>query len=103
LILQTGIRINRSNPGAVVSRAKYVGLTYHKPQRHMVSVLHSFGREAYQLIGPDALLVGLDSTVDTLTWRQWVRPRQGIQLRLEKYRTPFYSRQGAELALFQEF
>ena len=80
-----------------------MALTYSKPQSQMISLLHGFGREAYQLIGPDALLVGLDSKVDTFTWRQWLRPRQGVQLRVEQYSTAFYSRRGAELALFQEF
>jgi len=103
LVLEGGVRINRSNPGSVVSRANYVAVTYGQEQKQIISLRHGFGKEAYQLIGANALLVDLNSNVSTLTWRQWLRPRQGVQLRAEKYSTPFYRRQGVELALFQEF
>lgn len=103
LVIEGGVRINRSNPGAVVSRARYVAMTYGQEQRQIISLRHGFGKEAYQLIGANALLVNLNSDVSTFTWRQWLRPRQGFQLRAEKYGTPFYRRRGVELALFQEF
>lgn len=103
LVLQGGMRLNRSNPGAVSSRTSYLAASYGRDKDRLVSFQHGFGREAYQLIGPDALLVGLDSKVDTLTWREWLRPKQGIQLRAEQYSTAFYRRRGVELALFQEF
>ena len=103
LVLEGGVRFNRSNPGAVTSRANYLAATYGRDKERIISFQHGFGREAYQLIGPDALLVGLDSKVDTLTWREWLRARQGFQLRAERYSTPFYHRQGIEFALFQEF
>ncbi len=103
LVIEGGIRINRSNPGAVVSRANYVAMTYGRAQHRIVALRHGFGEEAYQLIGANALLVDLNSNVSTLTWREWLRPQQGVQLRVEKYSTPFYRRRGVELALFQEF
>jgi YaiO family outer membrane protein len=103
LVIEGGVRINRSNPGAVPSHANYAALTYGRQDHAIVSLRHGFGTEAYQLIGANALLVDLDSKVSTLTWRQWLRPRQGLQLRAEHYSTPFYRRRGVELALFQEF
>jgi YaiO family outer membrane protein len=103
LIVEGGVRINNSNPGSVNSRANYVAATYGRDKEHMISLRHGFGEEAYQIIGDNAVLVGLHSKVDTLTWRQWLRPRQGFQMRAEIYTTPFYRRKGVEVALFQEF
>ena len=103
LVLEAGVRINRSNPGSVWSNAKYLAFTYGHDKQQIISLRHGFGTEAYQLIGVDQALVDLHSRSTTLTWRLWLRPRQGIQLRAEKYSTAFYRRQGGELALFQEF
>ena len=55
-------------------------------------------------IGPNALLVDLDSNTTTATWRKWLRPRQGfLQLRAQAYRNAFYARRGLEASVFQEF
>ncbi len=103
LVLEGGVHINRSNPGQVMSHNKFLALTYGRDKERIVSLVHSVGSEAYQYIGAQALLVDFDSHASTATWRQWLRPRQGFQLRAEAYHNPYYSRHGVELALFQEF
>jgi YaiO family outer membrane protein len=102
-VLEGGIRMNRSNPGRVGSNGKYVAATWGRHHQQIVSLRYGFGSEAYQYVGPDALLVDFNSRVWTATWRTWLRPRQGIQLRAEAYRNPFYDRRGIELSAFQEF
>ena len=103
VILQTGTRMSRSNPGAVNSRSDYFALTYGSNKKYLVSLLHSRGNEAYQLIGANALLVDINSNTSTATWRQWLSRNQGFQLRAEAYGTAFYKRRGLELAFFHEF
>lgn len=102
-VLEGGLRINRSNPGQVVSRASYLAATYGRHQQQILSLRYGFGAEAYHQVGAHALLVDFKSNVWTATWRRWVRPRQGFQLRAESYHNPFYDRRGVELSAFQEF
>jgi YaiO family outer membrane protein len=102
-IAEGGMRFNRSNPGRVNSNGKYLALTYAENQRRMVSLRRSIGSEAYQYIGENALLVDFHSSSWTGTWRQWLRPKQGFQVRAESYSNPYYHRHGIELSLFQEF
>lgn len=102
-MVEGGLRINRSNPGQVVSNGKYLAVTYGRQQQQIVSLRYGFGSEAYQYVGANALLVDFDSNVRTATWRKWLRPHQGFQLRAEAYHNPFYDRRGIELAAFQEF
>lgn len=102
-VLEAGVRVNRSNPGRVMSNGKYLAATYGRHRQQIVSLRYGFGSEAYQYVGPDALLVDFSSRVWTATWRTWLRPRQGIALRAEAYRNPYYARRGVELSAFQEF
>ena len=102
-VVQGGIRINRSNPGQVVSNGKYLAVTYGRYQQQMLSLNYGFGSEAYQYVAPNALLVDFNSRALTATWRKWLRPRQGFQVRAEAYSNPFYDRRGIELSVFQEF
>jgi len=102
-VLEGGVRLNRSNPGRVASNGKYAAVTYGRQQRQILALRYGFGSEAYQYVGPSALLVDFDSHVWNATWRAWLAPRRGIQVRAEAYRNPFYARRGVELAAFQEF
>ena len=103
LVLQAGLRASRSDPGGINSQGGYAALTYGIDKKHFISLLHSRGNEAYQIIGANALLVDFDSRATTATWRQWLRPHQGFQLRAEAYSNPFYNRKGLELSVFHEF
>jgi YaiO family outer membrane protein len=102
-VLEGGIRFNNSNPGQVKSTSQYVALTYGEHRRQIMSLRYGFGEEAYQYIGNDALLVNFNSNIWTGTWRKWVNPRQGFQVRAESYHNPYYDRLGMEFSVFQEF
>lgn len=104
-VLQGGIRINRSNPGRVMANTKYLAATWGYDKRQYVSLRYDMGAEAYQLIGAGAgdLLVDFRSNVVSATWRKWLAPSYGFQLRAEAYHNPYYNRRGLEAALFKEF
>jgi YaiO family outer membrane protein len=102
-VLEGGVRVNHSDPGAVTSTSSYVAATYGEEKRRIISLRYGFGTEAYQLIGDNAALSNFHSDVWTLTWREWVARRRGFQTRLETYRNPTYSRTGIEFSLFQDF
>jgi YaiO family outer membrane protein len=102
-VLEGGIRFNQSNPGGVASTGKYAALTYGRDQASIVSLRYGFGTEAYQTLGTNVQISNFASDVYTLTWRKWLRPKQGVQLRLEAYKNPNYSRNGVEVSVFQEF
>jgi YaiO family outer membrane protein len=102
-LAEAGMRLNRSNPGRVDSRSQYLALTYVQAQRRIVSLRQGWGDEAYQYIGSAALLVNFPSRTTTATWREWVLPHAGFQLRAEAYHNPYYDRRGLEVAVFREF
>ena len=104
-VLQGGTRINRSNPGGVMANVKYVAATWGYDKRQYVALRYDMGEEAYQYIGAGSadLLVNFRSNVSSATWRKWLAPSYGFQLRAEAYHNPFYDRRGLEAALFKEF
>jgi YaiO family outer membrane protein len=104
-VLQGGVRINRSNPGGVMANVKYVAATWGYNKQQYIALRYDMGEEAYQFIGADSndLLVNFRSNVFSGTWRKWLAPTYGLQLRAEAYHNPFYNRRGLEAALFKEF
>lgn len=102
-VLEGGIRFNNSNPGQVRSHSQYVAWTHGENGGQIMSLRYGFGTEAYQYTGDNALLVDFNSETLTATWRVWLRPRQGVQIRAEAYHNPYYDRRGIELSVFQEF
>jgi YaiO family outer membrane protein len=104
-VLQGGVRINRSNPGGVMANVKYVAATWGYDKQQYIALRYDMGEEAYQFIGADSndLLVNFRSNVFSGTWRKWLAPTYGFQLRAEAYHNPFYNRRGLEAALFKEF
>lgn len=104
-VLQGGIRINRSNPGSVMANAKYLAATWGHDKQQYIALRYDIGEEAYQYIGAGSndLLVNFRSNVVSGTWRKWLAPTYGFQLRAEAYHNPYYNRRGLEAALFKEF
>ena len=104
-VVQGGTRINRSNPGGVMANVKYVAATWGHDKQQYIALRYDMGEEAYQYIGAGSadLLVNFRSNVISGTWRKWLAPTYGFQLRAEAYHNPFYDRRGVEAALFKEF
>jgi len=102
-ILDDGVRFNVSNPGAVFSPSGFAALTQGTNKHHYITLNAEFGEEAYQLVGPAAVLSRFNSQSLTITWRQWTGKNWGFDLIADYYHSPFYERGGGSFGLFKEF
>lgn len=102
-IVEEGIRFNVSNPGSVFSPAAFVAVTQGRDKQHYFTVRTGFGKEAFQLIGPTVSLSDFQSQTLTVTWRQWIGTKWGVNLVGDYYHSPFYQRGGTTLGFFREF
>jgi YaiO family outer membrane protein len=102
-IVEEGVRFNVSNPGTVFSPAGFVAVTQGRNEHRYVTLNTGFGQEAYQLVGPAAVLTRFPSQTVTVTWRQWVGKQWGFNLVADYYHSPFYQRGGGSFGIFKEF
>lgn len=102
-IVEDGIRFNISEPGTVFSPSGFVAVTQGRDKQHYLTVNLGVGEEAYQLVGPAALLNRFSSQTASLTWRQWAGKNWGFDLVADFYHNPFYHRGGGSLGFFREF
>ena len=102
-ILDGGVRLNTSDPGGVHSAYQHVAVTHGRNKDRLITARYAFGREAYQLVGPSAVLSEFNSRSGSLILRKWMSPAWGFNLRGERYLNPSYSRTGVDVSLFFEF
>lgn len=102
-IVEGGLHFNRSDPGGVAANNAYFAVTRGRAGDYYLTLRHSAGHEAYQLIGPDATISDFFSRSSSLVWRKWLSPRVGFNLRAERYSNPFYRRNSVEVSTFQDF
>lgn len=102
-IVQGGVRLNVSNPGAVYSASQFIAVTQGRSGRHFLTLRYGFGHEAYQLVGPTRPISDFASRDVSLTWKHWVHEKWGIQVRAARYSNPLYRRAGFETGFFREF
>lgn len=102
-IIEGGIRFNNSNPGSVGSHSQFVALTNGKDHERFITLRAGNGRESYQLVAPGSPLVDFASKEVSLTVRQWIGENQGVNVVLEHYKNPSYSRKGVSLGYFQNY
>ncbi len=103
LILSAAGHIDIGQPGSTTSRRVDLGATVHQWQRWAVGSGLTFGDVAYQLIGPDKLLVDYGSTswyVDA-SWN-W-KPDRGIRVRYDAEDNDYYDAHGYSIAIFGSF
>lgn len=102
-IIQVGARLNRSNPGDVQSNRGYAAITYGRDKQYYLTLRHDEGKEAYQVVGSNALLSDFSSRETSLIWRQWLSSRYGFNLRANEYKNPSYRRTELQAGVFVEF
>ncbi len=103
VVLQGGVRWNRSTPGSVISRSQFVAVTQGKEGKHFLAVRGDLGREAYQAIGPGSILVDFPSQVVSATWKQWLGDDWGFNSVAEYYHSSVYQRTGVSIGFFKSF
>jgi YaiO family outer membrane protein len=102
-LLEGGVRLNLSNPGEVFSPFGFVAVTQGRNKHHYVSLNVGAGQEGYQIIGPTTVLTSFASQTVTLTWRQWLGNKWGVNVVADYYHNPFYQRNGGVIGVFREF
>ncbi len=103
LVLEAGVRFNRSQPGAVNTHQQFIAATAGRNQQDLLAARVSWGGEGYLPIGPSSSLVGFNSNELTLAWRHWLSKRMGLSSTLSHYRNPSYERTGIDVGAFLEF
>jgi YaiO family outer membrane protein len=102
-VIEGGVRINRSNPGSVITDYYNVAVTYGRDKERFISLRFAHGQEGYQVVGDTTALSNFSSRDTMLTWREWVQRDWGVQMRVGEYRNPYYQRIGGEFSLFWDF
>lgn len=102
-IIEEGLYLNISNPGAVFAPSGFVAVTEGRIKHHYVTVRAGFGEEGYQLVGPTATLSQFQSQTVTITWRKWVGRNWGFNFVGDYYHNPSYTRGGSSFGVFKEF
>ena len=100
LVVQGEIRFNNSTPGTIRTRQQFIAATWGRDKATQVIGRYAWGREGYQTIGQGVSLVDFRSDEASLKLRHWLGPNWGVQVGVERYRNPFYGRNGGNLGFF---
>jgi YaiO family outer membrane protein len=100
LVVQGEVRFNNSSPGSVNTRQQFIAATWGYAKKTQIIGRYAWGMEGYQTIGAGVQLVDFYSTDASLAVRHWIGPNWGVSAMLERYRNPYYDRQGVTLGLF---
>lgn len=102
-VVQGGITWNRSLPGNALGHTQYVAITQGREKRHYIALRAEYGREAYQLVNTQTVLVDFPIRDVSLSWRQWMAPMWGFNVSIEGYSNPIYHRVGGTMGVFMNF
>lgn len=102
-IVEGGVRLNSSNPGAVRTQQQFAAVTYGRDKQDLVTARYAWGGEGYLAIGPNTQLVNFDSREASIAWRHWLNPRTGILVGANRYSNPLYRRTGLNVGIFHNF
>ena len=99
-VVQGELRFNNSTPGNIKTRQQFVAATWGRDKETQVTGRYAWGREGYQTIGQGTSLVDFRSNEVNLKVRHWLAPNWGVQASVERYRNPFYVRNGGYVGFF---
>jgi YaiO family outer membrane protein len=103
VVLEVGLRFNRSSPGDVNTHQQFVALSYNPDPANALAARVAWGSEGYQALTENTSLVNFDSKEASLTWRFRLSPRWGLNAGLNHYRNPTYERSGVDIGLTHQF
>lgn len=102
-LLESGVRLNSSNPGAVRTQQQFAAITYGRDKQDLVTARYTWGAEGYLATGPTTQLVNFDSREASIAWRHWLSPRTGVLVSANRYNNPLYRRTGLNVGIFHSF
>jgi YaiO family outer membrane protein len=102
-VLQGGISVNRSSPGAVISRSGFLAATYGRDRERFLSLRWGAGRQAYQPFPALDLRVDVPFHQLTGTWREWLGRDFGLNLMVDWSASDTHDQATVELGFFREF
>ena len=100
LVLQGEVRFVHGSPGSVKARQQFLAATWGSVGATTVSGRYSWGREAYQSIGGDAILTDFASPEASASLRHWFAKSWGLELAVQHYSNPTYHRDGVTARVF---
>jgi YaiO family outer membrane protein len=103
LVIEAGVRFNRSNPGRVGTHQQFIAVTAGRNRADLLVGRVAWGSEGYLPLSPGTSLVGYNSTEFGISWRHWLSKRMGLLSSLSHYRNPIYERTGIDAGVFLEF
>lgn len=103
LVLEGGVTLNVSEPGAVRSHMPYLAATFGKDGEQYLVLRATRGTEAYQAVAAGAQLVDFKSNSLGLRWQYWLAPSYGLVVQGEHYRNPSYERKTVGMSGFAQW
>lgn len=103
LVVEAGVRFNRSSPGGVMTRQQFVAASYDPDPRNALSARVAWGSEGYLPLTPDTRLVNFNSQEASLAWRRRIDQHWGASISINHYRNPSYERSGVDIGLSRHF
>jgi len=103
IVGQGGVNFVRSNPGNLLDMSEYLAITQGHDKEHFITVRAEFGREGYEIVGPQTALQDFAFRQYSGTWRQWVGVDWGFNIIFNHENTPFYRRNGGTVGIFFEY
>ena len=100
---QGGVNFVRSFPGNLLDMSEYLAITQGHDKEHFITVRAEFGREGYEIVGPQTALQDFAFRQYSGSWRQWIGLDWGVNVIFNHENTPFYRRNGGTVGFFFEF
>lgn len=102
-IVEGGVRLNSSNPGAIRTQQQFVAVTWGRNKQDLVTGRYGWGGEGYLATAVATQLVNFQSDEASLVWRHWLSPRTGVLTGINRYKNPLYVRTGFNVGIFHDF
>ncbi|MDY7575214.1 YaiO family outer membrane beta-barrel protein [Actimicrobium sp. CCI2.3] len=103
LVLEGGVRFNRSNPGGVMTHQQFIAASYNPDPRNAWSARVAWGSEGYLPLALGNSLVNFNSQEASLAWRRQINQNWGASISINHYRNPTYERSGVDIGLSRHF
>ncbi|MBE9516645.1 MAG: YaiO family outer membrane beta-barrel protein [Proteobacteria bacterium] len=102
-VLEAAVKRHRSSPGPEYSTRYKVAVTHGQAFDRFIIAKVDWGNEAYQYVTETTSTINIDSTVYSLTWREWIKKYWGINVVGEYYTSDTYDRRGVMFGVFKQF